>query len=100
MSQKKSDLEKSKLLKAQGKMKLANAANRQSGDQAVAATDRRERRRLDQAKGLVPFAVKLPEALIGQLHSRAAAENVPLQDLVAKLLEKALASPQGTSSGA
>ena len=91
MAQKKSDLEKSKLIRAQGKMKLANAANRQSGDSAVAALDKRERRKLDQAKGLVPFATKLPETLIAQLHERAAAQNCPLQDLVAELLEKGLA---------
>ena len=91
MAQKKSDLEKSKLIKTQGKMKLANAANRQSGVSAVAAVDKRERRRLDQAKGLVPFAVKLPETLITRLRERAAAEDKPLQDLVAELLEQSLA---------
>ncbi len=91
MAQKKSDLEKSKLIKAQGKMKLANAANRQSGEQATAAVDKRERRRLDQALGLTPFATKLPSALIARLHERAAAEHQPLQDLVAELLEKGLA---------
>jgi len=85
-------LEKSKLIKAQGKMRLANAANRQSGDSAVAAVDKRERRRLDQAKGLAPFATKLPEALIARLRERATAQNLPLQDLVAELLEKALGS--------
>jgi len=90
MAQKKSDLEKSKLLKTQGKMKLANAANRQSGDQAVAAMDKRERRKLDQAKGLAPFATKLPQALIARLGERAAAQDKPLQDVVAELLEKAL----------
>lgn len=92
MAQKKSDLEKSKLIKAQGKMKLASAANRQSGDSAVAAVDKRERRRLDQAKGLLPFAVKLPETLIVRLRERAAAQDKPLQDLVAELLEKAMES--------
>lgn len=90
MAQKKSDLEKSKMIKAQGRMKLANAVNRQSGDQATAAVDKRERRRLDQAKGLVPFATKLPEALIARLHERATAQDKPLQDLVAELLEKAM----------
>jgi len=92
MAQKKSDLEKSKLIKAQGKMKLANAANRQSGDSAVTAVDKRERRRLDQAKGLVPFAIKLPEALIAQLRERATTQDLPLQDLVAALLEKGLSA--------
>ena len=94
MAQKKTDLEKSKLLKAQGKMLLANAANRQSGEQAGAALDKRERRRLDQAKGLLPFAVKLPQPLIARLHERAAAQNKPLQDLVAELLEEGLSSPR------
>ncbi len=100
MAQKKSDLEKSKLLKAQGRMKLANAANRQSGDAAVTSLDKRERRRLDQAKGLVPFAVKLPETLIARLRERATAQDKPLQDVVAELLEKGLSSPKGTSSAA
>ncbi len=95
MAQKKSDLEKSKLIKAQGKMKLANVANRQSGDSAIAAVDKRERRRLDQAKGLLPFATKLPEVLIARLHELATAQNKPLQDLVAELLEKGLTSATG-----
>lgn len=91
MSQKKTDLEKSKLLKATHRMRLANVANRQSGDQASAALDKRERRRLDQERGLLPFAVKLPQTLIQRLNERAAAENLPLQDVVAALLEKGLA---------
>ncbi len=91
MAQKKTDLEKSKLLKAQGRMLRANAANRQSGEQAGAALDKRERRRLDQAKGLLPFAVKLPQTLIVRLHERALAQGKPLQELVAELLEKGLA---------
>ena len=91
MAQKKTDLEKSKLLKAQSKMLRANAANRQSGEQAGAALDKRERRRLDQAKGLLPFAVKLPQALILRLNERALAQGKPLQDLVAELLENGLA---------
>ena len=90
MAQKRSDLEKSKLIRAQGKMKLANAANRQSGDSAITSVDKRERRRLDQAMGLVPFATKLPEVLIARLHELATAENMPLQDLVAELLERGL----------
>lgn len=92
MAQKKSDLEKSKLIKTQGKMKLSNAANRQSGDSAVASIDKRERRRLDQAMGLVPFAAKLPETLIARLRERATEQNLPLQDVVAGLLEKALSA--------
>ena len=97
MAQKKTDLEKSKLLKATSRMRLANIANRQSGEQAEAALDKRERRRLDQAKGLLPFAVKLPQTLIVRLNERATAQNKPLQELVAELLETGLSSSGGTA---
>jgi len=97
MAQKKTDLEKSKLLKAQNQMRLANALKRQSGDQAGAALDKRERRRLDQERGLLPFAVKLPQTLIVRLNERAAAQHKALQELVAELLEKGLSSSEGTA---
>jgi len=57
------------------------------------AVDRRERRRLDQAAGLVPFACKLNGALIDRLKARAQTDGSGLNETVAALLEKGLAQP-------
>jgi len=85
---KKTDLEKNKGLKIMGQLKSAATPGRFAG---VAAPDRREQRKLDQAAGLVPFAVKLPQPLADALRARAQADGVALNDLVGALLEKALA---------
>jgi hypothetical protein len=52
--------------------------------------DRRERRRLDQARGLVPFAVKLDGELVKELRALAEARGAELGDVVAELLRKGL----------
>ena len=72
---KKTDLEKNKGLKIMGQMRQAGSPSR-FGAAAQAVPDRREQRKLDQAAGLVPFAVKLPEALVARLRERAEAEPV------------------------
>ncbi|MCW7539255.1 hypothetical protein OOT46_15530 [Aquabacterium sp. A7-Y] len=86
---KKTDLEKSKGSKIAGQMKQAGVPGR-FGAAAAALPDRREQRRLDQARGLVPFAVKLHSDLVKQLHERAAARGGDLNELVAELLKKGL----------
>lgn len=57
----------------------------------VVAVDRREQRKRDQALGLVPFAVKLDNALVQQLQGLAQSRGVEVQVLVGELLVKALA---------
>ncbi len=51
--------------------------------------DRREQRKLDQAKGLVPFACKLDEKLVRQLKTLAEANEGGITEALAQLLVKA-----------
>jgi hypothetical protein len=90
---KKFDLEKNKALKLGNQMKQTTAADRfgKASSQQV-QLDRREQRKLDQAKGLVPFACKLPEALVEQLKERAAEHPEGLNGLIAELLVNGLAA--------
>lgn len=85
---KKTDLEKNKALKLIHNMKRT-ALPAQAGDKPV---DRREQRRIDQAQGLVPFAVKLNGELVKALQGEAEARQVSMNALVGELLEKALKS--------
>ena len=85
---KKTDLEKNKALKLMGKLHAEKAPGRVAGE--AAGPDRREQRRLDQAAGLVPFPVKLRQPLIEALRAKAQADDVPVNDLINTLLEKAL----------
>lgn len=65
-------------------------ASQRFGNGAAAQPDRREQRRLDQAAGLVPFAVKLNRELVAQLHAQAERSGQPLNEAVAALLRKGL----------
>lgn len=107
MSLKRTDLAKSLNLKIQGQMQHAAIPSRFA--QATALPDRREQRKLDQAAGLVPFAVKLHKDLVALLTERAAARQVPLHALVDEVLraglaqqpaEKAPAAPKGAAKKA
>ncbi|AKJ28216.1 hypothetical protein [Caldimonas brevitalea] len=86
---KKTDLEKNKGLKIAGQMKQATIPGRFSSG-AGALHDRREQRRLDQARGLVPFAVKLPADLVQQVRGLAESRGTSLNDVVAELMRKGL----------
>nr|WP_119154602.1 hypothetical protein [Caldimonas tepidiphila] len=86
---KRTDLEKNKGLKIAGQMKQAGAPGR-FGAKAGSVPDRRERRRIEQAQGLVPFAVKLHGDLVKELHAQAEARGLPLNELVAGLLKTGL----------
>lgn len=86
---KKTDLYKSLKLKIDGQMK--NAATPDRFGQA-ALPDRKEQRRLDQEKGLIPFAVKIESSLSSELRSAAEARGVSLNELVGDLLRKGLAA--------
>jgi hypothetical protein len=81
---KKFDLEKNKALKLANELKQGAAAR--FGTDAQPKLDRREQRRLDQEKGLVPFACKLDSALVQQLQERAAAHEGGMSEALAELL--------------
>jgi transposase-like protein len=62
---------------------------------AAPAADRREQRKLDQAAGLVPFAVKLDQRLVVQLIALAASRGLSMTEVVDELLRKGLGIPPG-----
>ncbi|RZT11448.1 hypothetical protein SAMN05216319_0067 [Duganella sp. CF402] len=86
---KKTGMAKSDAKKLMGKMVAPGGA--EFGKAAV-VVDRREQRRLDQALGLVPFAVKLNSNLVAQINALAAEQGTDLNEVVAALLQKGLAS--------
>ena len=90
MSMKKTDIEKNKNMKIDGKMKSAGVPGR-FGQGAAGVVDKREQRRIDSAAGLVPFACKLPATLTAQLSERAASHAGGINGLVAELLTRGLA---------
>lgn len=96
MSQKRTDLAKSLNRKIQGQMQHAAIPGRFA--QAAAVPDRREQRKLDQAAGLVPFAVKLNKDLVARLTEQAAAQQVSLSTLVDQLLCVGLAQQPGAAA--
>ena len=86
---KKTDLYKNQGLKINSQMKQAGIPDR-FGGAAGATPDRREQRKLDQALGLVPFAVKLNSELVQQIHAWAQTREMSVNELVAELLNKGL----------
>lgn len=86
---KKTDLYKNLGLKVESRMKQAGIPDRFAQG---AVLDRKEQRKLDQAKGLIPFAVKLDAELAGELRALAESRQTGLNELVAELLRKGLAT--------
>jgi hypothetical protein len=86
---KKTDLEKHKGLKITSAVGRFGTPGR-FGKDAGQVADRREQRKLDQALGLVPFAVKLNGELVQRVQALAQARQCGLSEVVAELLEKAL----------
>ncbi len=86
---KRTDLVKNLALKIRGQMQQAPVPSR-FGAAADAVLDKREQRKRDQAAGLVPFAVKLHNDLIGQLRDKAAQDGVGLNELTARLIQAGL----------
>jgi hypothetical protein len=82
---KKFDLEKNKALKLANDLKKG-APTRFGAEAPQPKLDRREQRRLDQEKGLVPFACKLDNTLVQQLQERAAAHEGGMSEALADLL--------------
>lgn len=90
MAMKKTDLEKNKALKLTQSMKQAHS-DRFGKGAAETPVNRREQRKLDQAKGLVPFACKLDGELVATLKERAAEHPEGMNGLVDELLRRGLA---------
>ena len=88
---KSTDLEKNKGLKVNARMSHTGTPAR-FGKGASAVPDRREQRKLDQAQGLIPFAVKLNGDLVQQIQALAQERQLGLNEVVAELLTKGLAS--------
>lgn len=86
---KKTDLEKNKGLKINSNVNRFGTPGRFGKDAAV-PLQRREQRKLDQALGLVPFAVKLDGDLVKRVHALAQERKSGLNELVAELLKKGL----------
>jgi hypothetical protein len=89
MTMKPTELQKLNALKIVNKMKKAGTPDRFGGT-ANAVPDRREQRRLDQAAGLIPFAVKLNRDLVAQINALAQQRNSAVSEVVAELLQSAL----------
>jgi len=83
---KKADLEKQLGKKISGRMHHEPHSARYGAESAGIA-DKRELRERDKAAGLVPFAVKLPQALVTKLQSLATERGVTLSELTGELLE-------------
>ncbi|RKP48191.1 hypothetical protein [Trinickia fusca] len=94
MAMKKTDLEKNKALKLTHSMKQTRSERFGKGATEV-PLDRREQRKLDQAKGLVPFACKLDGELVSVLKERAAAHPEGMTGLLDELLRQGLAAGDG-----
>jgi hypothetical protein len=86
---KKTDIYKNLKLKIDGQMKNAATPDRfaQTG-----LLDRKEQRKLDQQKGLIPFAVKIESSLAADVRAQAAARGMDLNELVGELLRKGLSA--------
>lgn len=85
---KKTDLYKNLGLKINSQMKQAGVPTHPKTDNPQ--LDRREQRKLDQAQGLVPFAVKLNIDLVAELNELAKTRAISLSELTTELLRTAL----------
>jgi len=86
---KKSDLDRNEGLKIASQMKHASTPDR-FGSAANPGVTRRDQRKLDQAQGLISFAVKIDGGLVKQIQSLAEANGEGVNETVAALLTKGL----------
>jgi hypothetical protein len=93
---KRADIEKQLGKKIAGRMKQEPTSDRY-GAASGGMADRKEQRDRDKAAGLVPFAVKLPQALVQQLQELARSRGLALNDLTAQLLKDAIAGDRQSS---
>ncbi|MCX7147347.1 MAG: hypothetical protein NT042_14400 [Sulfuritalea sp.] len=84
---KRTDIAKNLGIKIEGRMKQTGTPGRIAGS---AVLDRKEQRKLDQARGLIPFAIKLDAQLVGEIRALAESRQTDLNELVAELLHKGL----------
>jgi hypothetical protein len=96
MPMKKTDLEKNKALKLTHALKQTRSERFGKGA-TEAPLDRREQRKLDQAKGLVPFAAKLDGELVSALKERAATHPEGMTGLLDELLRRGLVANGGNA---
>jgi hypothetical protein len=85
------DLHKNQGLKIEGDTRRGGLSDRY-GKGAAVVVDRKEQRKLDAAAGLVPFACKLHGDVVKELHARAQASGVSLNETVAEVIKKGLAA--------
>ena len=88
MTMKRTDLAKSKMIKADNAVKIAGIPDRFGTGSAI--PDRREQRKADAAAGLIPFACKLPGELIATIRARVEKDKSDMNTLMVTLLEKGL----------
>jgi len=86
---KRTDLEKSLGSKINSKIER-NSESGPFNKDAVKPVDKREQRKLDQAKGLVPFAVKINIDLVEKVQVIAKEESKSVSEVVMELLLKGL----------
>lgn len=85
---KKTDLEKLKGAKIGDRIGQGPMTGRFGKDSVI--PNRREQRKLDQAQGLIPFAVKIDSELVKQIQALAQQRNTGLNEIVTELLRKGL----------
>ena len=85
---KKADLEKLKGKKIAGGG-FTNGADR-FGKGAAVPADKREQRERERQQGLVPFACKLHEDMVREIHALAQSRGVGLNEIAAELIGKGL----------
>jgi len=86
---KRTDLEKSIGTKINSKIERNSESGPFSKDSAK-PVDKREQRKLDQAKGLVPFAVKINIDLVERIQDIAKEQQSSVSEVVTELLLKGL----------
>ncbi|HNX25411.1 MAG TPA: hypothetical protein PKG60_15295 [Spirochaetota bacterium] len=86
---KRTDLEKTLGSKINSKIQK-NSETGPFAKDAVKPVDKREQRKLDQALGLVPFAVKINIDLVQRIQEIAKEEQASVSEIVTELLHKGL----------
>jgi hypothetical protein len=86
---KRTDLEKSLGSKIKSKIER-NSESGPFNKDAVKPPDKREQRKLDQAQGLVPFAVKISIELVQQIQDMAKEKQTSVSEITAELISKGL----------
>ena len=86
---KRTDIEKSIGAKINNKNKQNRKAGPYNKD-TEKQLNKREQRKIDQAQGLVPFAVKINSDLVQQIQDIAEEQQTTVNEVVADLLQKGL----------